>query len=441
MPLDDLKKLKISTKQNLPPRRERRYNLEGKSNGQNVSKEFIQTLTNTMQSNSNSLNAKNLEQKRISPGRLPTNAQKAKSPARDTCRHIAPRDQINYDLVSHRNNNPDFGVGPQKSAPNDEIAASLLNGKNSNSAYRIINFAAQTPRSDINKKSNAIFSTSSASRNNKRAKVNRHIPLDCDRVLDAPGMRSDYYINPLDWSASENLLAVALAGTIYIWNAENGETEELDMTSICDEGAGEYISAVKFIKNSNGGPTLAVGVSTSFLYLFDVKQGKKLRKMAGHVDVINALDWNKHILTSSCKDGSIFNHDVRQRDHHVGSFLKHTAAVPGLSWSPNENFLASGSNDNLALIWDIRGATTPDSSPLHTLSSHLACVKAVAWSSRQNNVLATGGGTADRCIKIWNAVSGHETLNIETNSQVCSIIFSKNYDELRLEVGSGVEFS
>ncbi|RYY86077.1 hypothetical protein EON63_06400 [archaeon] len=39
-------------------------------------------------------------------------------------------------------------------------------------------------------------------------------------------------------------------------------------------------------------------------------------------------------------------------------------------------------------------------SPLHKLESHLAAVKAVSWCPWQRGVLASGGGTHDRTIKV-----------------------------------------
>ena len=49
----------------------------------------------------------------------------------------------------------------------------------------------------------------------------RHIPQAPDRILDAPDIVNDYYLNLLDWS-SNNHLAVALGPHIYFWNAANG---------------------------------------------------------------------------------------------------------------------------------------------------------------------------------------------------------------------------
>jgi len=427
-------KMSISTKSHgLVPRHARRDQLSVQSQASKaeVSVEFMKALNNSGVPNTSHTGRK------ISPGRAPSNREKAKSPGRDTCRHIPPRDHLNHGLASHRAN---YGIEKKSKDENqakyqtaiDRLVNPASRGgdeENSSAEPRIINFQAQAPRSDVTKKSNSIFSTSASAKLQRRAKVTRHIPSDCDRVLDAPGLDPNYYINPLDWSADRNVLVVALGGAIYLWTAETGDTEALDISGACDEAAGEYISSVRFIKGG-GGPTLAIGLSNSDIVLYDIVTGKRLRKMSGHADVVNALDWRQYILSSSCTDGSIFHHDVRQRVHKVGSFLKHTQVVPGLAWSHNDNYLASGSNDNSALIWDARNMQTMDyDKPLHTLDAHTACVKAVAWNPRQPNVLATGGGTADRSIKIWNAISGHETLSIDTGSQVCSIVFSQNYDE------------
>jgi cell division cycle 20-like protein 1 (cofactor of APC complex) len=57
-------------------------------------------------------------------------------------------------------------------------------------------------------------------------------------------------------------------------------------------------------------------------------------------------------------------------------------------------------------------------------------VKAIAWSPHQSGLLASGGGTADRCIKFWNVKNGTEINSIDTGSQVCNLMFSKSSNEL-----------
>lgn len=37
--------------------------------------------------------------------------------------------------------------------------------------------------------------------------------------------------------------------------------------------------------------------------------------------------------------------------------------------------------------------------------NHLAAVKALAWCPLRSGILATGSGTADRCIRTWNVTT------------------------------------
>ena len=88
--------------------------------------------------------------------------------------------------------------------------------------------------------------------------------------------------------------------------------------------------------------------------------------------------------------------------------------VCGLKWSPDGNTLASGGNENFLCLWDAsmsgRGAIGGRSSVIHrprkTLVQHVAAVKALAWCPTQRHLLASGGGTADRTIKVGHGVVG-----------------------------------
>ena len=51
------------------------------------------------------------------------------------------------------------------------------------------------------------------------------------------------------------------------------------------------------------------------------------------------------------------------------------------------------------------------------LTDHQAAVKALAWSPHERNLLASGGGTADRSIKFWNAASGALINSVDKVSQ------------------------
>ena len=50
----------------------------------------------------------------------------------------------------------------------------------------------------------------------------RKLPRSPYKVLDAPELADDFYLNLVDWSA-QNVLAVALGASVYLWNAENSQ--------------------------------------------------------------------------------------------------------------------------------------------------------------------------------------------------------------------------
>ena len=56
-----------------------------------------------------------------------------------------------------------------------------------------------------------------------------------------------------------------------------------------------------------------------------------------------------------------------------------------------------------------------------TVTYCLKCfVQAIAWSPHHHGLLASGGGTADRCIRFWNTLTGQAMQSVDTGSQVLS---------------------
>jgi len=253
--------------------------------------------------------------------------------------------------------------------------------------------------------------------------VSRHIPSAPSRILDAPDLIDDYYLNLISWSDT-NVLAVALGQAVYLWNAGSGDIDEL---CTFDPTPHSYISSVQWTQQ--GGVHLAIGTSTGAVQLWDVQQGKQLRSMDGHIDRVGSLSWNNHIVSSGGRDGIIVNHDVRVARHNIATLACHSQEVCGLTWSPDGSTLASGGNDNKLMLWDA-SITGSAAAPRHTLTDHQAAVKALAWSPHERNLLATGGGTADRCIKLWNSQTGSLLNSVDTGSQVCALQWNPFEKEL-----------
>jgi cell division cycle 20-like protein 1 (cofactor of APC complex) len=145
-------------------------------------------------------------------------------------------------------------------------------------------------------------------------------------------------------------------------------------------------------------------------------------------------------LSSGSRDRLILQRDVRVADHFTSKLSGHKQEVQfqmgpldglpdglpddlpdglphqvcGLKWSFDGQQLASGGNDNKLYVW-----SPHSTSPLLRFNEHTAAVKAISWSPHQNGLLASGGGTADRCIRFWNTQTASPLNSIDTGSQVC----------------------
>lgn len=146
------------------------------------------------------------------------------------------------------------------------------------------------------------------------------------------------------------------------------------------------------------------------------------------------------MLSSGSRDKDIYNRDMRCREPYIAKLSGHKSEVCGLKWSHDDNQLASGGNDNKLLIWSssalggsirrVASTGTACSTPVLRFSDHEAAVKAIAWSPHARGLLCSGGGTADRKIRFWNTTTNSALASVDTGSQVCNLMWSKNVNEV-----------
>ncbi|KAI9003593.1 WD40-repeat-containing domain protein [Gaertneriomyces semiglobifer] len=248
------------------------------------------------------------------------------------------------------------------------------------------------------------------------------IPTAPYKVLDAPELQDDYYLNLLDWSSTDQL-AVGLSSCAYLWSAHSGR-----VTKLCDLGEEDTISSVSWAQK---GQVLALGTNTGTIQLWDVRQEKLLRTLADHTKRIGSLVFNNDLLTSGSRDKSILQRDLRAPDVTPiilgGCSAGHTAEICGLKWNWDYTLMASGGNDNQLMLWDPRKGVLPIWKPQNP---HGAAVKALSFHPRKRWVLASGGGTADRKIKTWNLQTQSLITEHDTDSQVCNLAWEDNNGHL-----------
>jgi len=238
------------------------------------------------------------------------------------------------------------------------------------------------------------------------------------KVLDAPELQDDFYLNLVDWS-STNILSVGLNTSVYLWSACTSQ-----VTRLCDLNSDQ--DTVTSVSWAERGHLVAVGTYKGYVAIWDVLANKRVNNLEGHTARVGALAWNGDVLSSGSRDRNIFQRDIRTPSVVPERRLAgHRQEVCGLKWSPDNQHLASGGNDNKLQVWNLSSTNA-----VQTYTDHSAAVKAIAWSPHHHGLLASGGGTADRCIRFWNTLTGQPMQCVDTGSQVCNLAWSKHSSEL-----------
>ncbi|KAL0275950.1 UNVERIFIED_CONTAM: hypothetical protein PYX00_003650 [Menopon gallinae] len=208
-------------------------------------------------------------------------------------RFIPHRSASNFDFghflmnKSSVEENSDEAISPKKEI--QKIMSETIHGGDVNN-MRILSYqnkAPAPPEGYINPL-RVMYSQSKSSSAIKSS--SRYIPQSPERILDAPDIVDDYYLNLIDWSCS-NIMAVALANCVYLWNAGTGAIEEL-----LELEGNDYVTSVAWIQEGN---YLAVGTFTGVTQLWDCNEMKRLRTMDGHpcksvqsfLESVHIIEW------------------------------------------------------------------------------------------------------------------------------------------------------
>ncbi|NWX16080.1 FZR1 protein, partial [Aegotheles bennettii] len=238
------------------------------------------------------------------------------------------------------------------------------------------------------------------------------------KVLDAPELQDDFYLNLVDWS-SLNVLSVGLGTCVYLWSACTSQ-----VTRLCDLSVeGDSVTSVGWSERGN---LVAVGTHKGFVQIWDAAAGKKLSMLEGHTARVGKEVGGRG---SPLQAGGLtlrfpvplFCGDL----FLLGGILNLNTGV-GEIWEVG----APWKFDHVSPLCQLLVWNHSSLSPVQQYTEHLAAVKAIAWSPHQHGLLASGGGTADRCIRFWNTLTGQPLQCIDTGSQVCNLAWSKHANEL-----------
>ncbi|CAE8617110.1 unnamed protein product [Polarella glacialis] len=259
-------------------------------------------------------------------------------------------------------------------------------------------------------------------------KPDRKFPQKPFCVLDASQLSDEYCLSLLDYS-SDDVLAFGLLSDFWI-TGRAGQAWRL-----CNLGPGTTVASVKWAsrvhhKSSQGNEALAIGTSDGEVQIWDAAVGRKVRTVTGLHGRVGALAWadGASTLFTGAQDPDILRWDVRSGSWGPAARLRgYGQQVCVLDWSQDWQSLASGGNGGGVSVWSGR-SSSPDVRLGEHTNNNKAAVKAVAWSPQMRGLLATGGGTADESVRLWNTLVGAQAGVVPTGSQVCNLAWSPACD-------------
>jgi meiosis-specific APC/C activator protein AMA1 len=324
----------------------------------------------------------------------------------------------------------------------------------------------------------------------------RKIPTIPYRVLDAPALRDDYYCSLLAYSPTLQCLAVGLGPHVYLWSEDRTTLQQKIPDSLTAPRGSSHVTSVSFSSAAGASAILAIGRGDGRITLwspldpdprFDSEQPAPIsyvcfrpttQRRCSVRDPTTLV--NTEELLVGDEVGNVYVYSVEwpdqdQRDlfdwHGSMTLLAriscHTQQICGIAWSPNGKLFATGGNDNNLFLFETKRILRPrpphihaDSPAVHisdgstktrltsqsevlaitpgrqkyTFSLNAAC-KAITFAPWQPSLIAAGGGSNDRCIHFFHALSGVKLATIDCYAQVTSLVFNPRKREIAATFG------
>ena len=176
-------------------------------------------------------------------------------------------------------------------------------------------------------------------------RASRKIPKAPYKVLDAPDLQDDYYLNLLDWS-SLNVLSVGLGSTVYLWN-----------TSTCQ--------VIDFNNNNNNNVhILYIVASMYFVPILFVFLSFSLLSLPLSSPLIPSLYFQfYHVHVCTCTFTCTMFNNFKNISLSLSLSLSPQVSklcdldddrntVTSVSWSEKGHHLAIGTHKGYVQIWD-----------------------------------------------------------------------------------------
>lgn len=239
-------------------------------------------------------------------------------------------------------------------------------------------------------------------------------PVEALRILEdtvfAPGTRyilegHTDIVQAVDFNPDESLLASGSNdGVVIIWDVATGEeVHRIDLTAEDDER--HRVRAVAF--SPDGTMLTASDRDGQAIIVWSTEDYSEIQRISDLGDWATRLEFspdNTQILAGFDDETSaVILYDVESGEQII-SFgndeVRHSDTIDGIDFSPDGTRVASGSRDDLLVIWDIE---TGD--PLTVIDAGTD-VTGIDFSADGQFILGGGGPDVNFALRVWNVETG-----------------------------------
>jgi cell division cycle 20-like protein 1 (cofactor of APC complex) len=224
----------------------------------------------------------------------------------------------------------------------------------------------------------------------------------------------DFYSHPLDWSVTDQI-ALVLDDHLHFTSLDDTSFKR-SQTPVGDTFSLKFMDA---------GQLIVLGSILGPIRVVDITRDELLSSHQVNRTRACCVDCHGPTILSAHDDGSVSLCDARAA-HGIRSFKVHSQLCCSVHFDYDGARFASGGEDTTCRIWDLRSSDSPSA----VLEGHTAAVRAIAWSPRDRNRIATGGGTSDRHIRLWDIARGTSVVDANCGSQVCNLLWCADHSEL-----------
>lgn len=255
---------------------------------------------------------------------------------------------------------------------------------------------------------------------NEEKKLPHEIPI---KSYSFENVSDNFYLNTLDmWDITR--IALGTRNRLEVFDGTKSSIDE--NFSRYNYDSSSEILCVKFL-NSN---RLVFSDGNFSLKLKDLNRDIEIFKFHTIERKFLTIDFDpskEHIVFLGSDKSTVDCFDLKEKKFY--HLYKHDSIneVCKVLYSPKNKFLISGGNDNKIIIFDIFKREI-----IHTFK-HKAAVKGLALNISEN-FLASGGGTFDKTIKLWDIKKFTLISENLTDSQITNIEFFPN-DTLAISNG------